>query len=268
MVHPQLGTMESILRSAFPPLLMTIARTRFLSCGCLPKSIRFSGAMSFGSRPEAEFEATAAFSGFETFSVDLPGGGGSVCTVRGGVVEGFGRASLGCGSAGSAVLLFACWELLFAGAALSSWLAHAEVSAINANRTAYVINIERFIADKFSTKVQRMRNEYDGQISSAAACRLRGSIDPKRNDRSSPAASLGWRVAVINHEGAAREDRSNHFTLNSDSLPVNDANKSNTSRVCLINVVFDYRAHLTGRDRMKIENVSKRNDDRFRKRIL
>jgi len=116
--------------------------------------------MSFGSRPEAEFEATAAFSGFETFSVDLPGGGGSVCTVRGGVVEGFGRASLGCGSADSAVLLFACWELLFAGAALSSWLAHAEVSAINANRTAYVINIERFIADKFSTKARRMCNEY------------------------------------------------------------------------------------------------------------
>ena len=136
MVHPQLGTMDSILRSALPPLRIAMARTRFLSCGCLPKSIRFSGAMSFGSRPEAAFDATAGFVGFRNVLVGLPGGGGSVCTVSGGVVEGFGRASLGCGSAGGAALLFACWVLLFDGAGLSSWLAHAEVSAISATRTA------------------------------------------------------------------------------------------------------------------------------------
>jgi len=49
---------------------------------------------------------------------------------------------------------------------------------------------------------------------------------------------------------------------------VDDPNKSNASRVGLIDVVFDYRANLTGRDRMKIKNVSKRNDDRFWKRII
>src|SRR6185503_14575626 len=106
------------------------------------------------------------------------------------------------------------------------------------------------------------------RISFSAASRLRGIIDAERNDRSSPAASLRWRIAVINHEGAARQDRSNHFTLNSDSLSVNDANKSNASRVGLINIVFDYRANLTGRNRMKIQNVSKRNDDGFRKWII
>lgn len=114
--------------------------------------------MSFGSRPEAAFDATAVLSDFATFSVGLPGGGGSVCTVSGGVVEGFGRASLGCGSAGGVALLFACSALLFEGAELSLWLAHAEVSAISASRTAYVINIERFIADKFSTDGPRMCN--------------------------------------------------------------------------------------------------------------
>src|SRR6185436_6461146 len=108
--------------------------------------------------------------------------------------------------------------------------------------------------------VQRIRM---AEISFAAACRSRGSIDPERNDRSSPAASLRRRVAVFNHEGAPREDRSNHFTLNSDPLPVNDANKSNASRVGLIEIVFDYRANLTRRNRMKIKNVSKRNDDGF-----
>jgi len=56
--------------------------------------------------------------------------------------------------------------------------------------------------------------------------------------------------------------------LNPDSFSVNDPNKSNASRVGLIDVVFDYRANLTGRDRMKIKNVSKRNDDRFWKRII
>ena len=102
----------------------------------------------------------------------------------------------------------------------------------------------------------------------ASSWRRRYVIDLECDDRSSPAASLGWRVAVINHECAAREDRSNHFTLNPDSFSVNDPNKSNASRVGLIDVVFDYRANLTGRDRMKIKNVSKRNDDRFWKRII
>ena len=136
MVHPQLGTMDSILRSALPPLRIAMARTRFLSCGCLPKSIRFSGAMSFGSRPGAAVDATAGLSAFDAFSDVLPGGGGSVWTVSGGVVEGLGRALLGCGSAGGRALLFACRVLLFDGAELSSRLTHAEVSAISASITA------------------------------------------------------------------------------------------------------------------------------------
>lgn len=82
----------------------------------------------------------------------------------------------------------------------------------------------------------------------ASSWRRRYVTDLERDDRSSPTTSIRWRVAVINHDGAARQNRSNHFTLNPDSFSVNDPNKSNASRVGLIDVVFDYRANLTGRD--------------------
>lgn len=176
-MHPQLGTTDSMFRSAFPLFLMVIARTRVLSCGCLPKSIRLSGATSFGKRASLAVGVVAAvalgFAGVVSAGPAAGVGGGIDCTASG-VGLCVASAVPPWATGGWAELLLACSVALVAEEPeLSAGREHAGSSATSASRAAHGFLIGCFMRHKFSMKEPEVCNAAMGDNSASLQPLLR-----------------------------------------------------------------------------------------------
>ena len=80
-------------------------------------------------------------------------------------------------------------------------------------------------------------------------------FNAQSDDRSSPATGFRRSVAKIDDRRRALENRSDYLSLNTDAFAVNDANKSNAAAPRFFEVVFNNRACLLRRDRVKIDDV-------------
>src|SRR5215467_8615168 len=88
-------------------------------------------------------------------------------------------------------------------------------------------------------------------------------LGAQRHNGSAPSAGFSGSISEFGNKRSSRQDRAHNLTLNSDSAPMNDAQRPEPQPVRLGQILLHHSRDVAGRHAVQIEDVCDRDTNGF-----